>query len=291
MKKSIMAAGAHADDNELHFGGTLFKYQDQGYQIIYLQTTNNMSGSKRFEGPDGRMRGSVFPPAETMAFRKAECDEAAKLFHTTPTHLNHPQRQYHGPEGHTVEVRYGSPRPDCVPENAPSILTAYSDEKSVASLTNLILENDPEVIFTHGYGESNIEHYASARLLGSAYWKAVEKGYGGSLLLSTREFTHLGRMACCWETFVDIDGFIDRRMEAVRKHVSQYPPNWEGGAVYWRKMAEYRGGICGVKAAETFNFVNPAEPGPEDGELLAELLRNRAPDRPWGWESGWKHVM
>jgi LmbE family N-acetylglucosaminyl deacetylase len=286
MNASIMVIGAHADDNELHFGGTLFKYMDRGYEVIYLQSTNNMSGQRRFQLPDGTMDGTSSDVEETMAFRKAECVAAAELFKTVPIHLDHPQRHYFSGRKH--EVRYGSQRAACIPEDVPSILTAYEDGASVDRLADLILERDPEVIFTHGYGESNIEHYATARLVGNAHRKAVKQGYGGSVFLGSRNFEFLGRMACLWETFVDIEGYVDRRMESVYKHVSQYPPDWTASAEYWKHAAEHKGRVCGVAVAETFTFLHPVEPSPHHGELTRELLRNRATDRPYGWNEGWR---
>lgn len=286
MNKSILAIGAHADDVELHFGGTLFKYMDRGYEVIYVMATNNMSGQARVMR-DGKLQ---YIPAtdevETMEYRKREAYEAAKLFHTEPIHLDHPQRHYFKPHGdgtHSViSVTYGAPVPSVMEPGKASILTAYSEPESVERLKNLILERDPEVIFTHGYAEVNPEHYTTLLLVSKAYWAAADEGYGGNLLLGVRTFEELGRFGCCWETWVDIDGYVDRRMAAVYKHVSQYPPEFEYGATYWREIAEKKGAACGVTVAETFNFVsNPGETS-AGGELTRELMKNRADKTPWG---------
>lgn len=37
MNRTLMAVGAHADDVELHFGGTLLKYHDKGYAAVYIE--------------------------------------------------------------------------------------------------------------------------------------------------------------------------------------------------------------------------------------------------------------
>lgn len=286
MNKSMMAVGAHADDVELHFGGTLFKYLDKGYKVVYVMATNNMSGSKRWEGPDGKMTGESFGTLETMEYRKREAEEAAKLFATTPIHLDHPQRHYStgGKKGESrsIEVRYGCPLPEGVPPDVPTILTAGQHKPSVRRLADLIMEHDPEVVFTHSCAETNPEHYGTSLLVANAYWEATEDGYKGSLLNGVRQFPAWGVVGHCWQTWTDITGYVDRRMEAVRKHVSQYPPDWEHGAVHWRRIAESHGKVCGVKAAEIFNFVNSVEPSEGDGELLSELLRNRATGKWWG---------
>lgn len=286
MNKKIMVVGAHADDVELHFGGTVFKYLDKGYELVYVMATNNMSGSQRFVNPDGTLTSKCQDTVVTEAFRKSEATEAAKLFNTTPIHLDHPQRHYHDKDENgelrQYEVRYGCHRPSNVPEDVPTILTAHEDLASVERLADLIVNVDPEAVFTHGYGEVNPEHHCTMLLVMKARKLAAERGYGGNLLAGVRQFTDLGRFACCWETWVDITGYFDRRMAAVRKHVSQYPPEFSHGADYWREIAERKGKACGVPMAETFNFINDPDEASAEGELTEELLRNRADKKPWG---------
>lgn len=287
MNPSIMVVGAHADDIELHSGGTLFKYMDEGYAVVYVMATNNMSGSVRTLQADGQhLKSASYDTLTTMAYRKREAADAARLFNTEPIHLDHPQRhcRMEGNDGSLpfVELRYGCRLPPGVPDDVPSILTACHDERAVGKLALLIGEKNPEVVITHGFGEINPEHYTTFLLTVKAYWKAVGNGYGGSLLSSVRHFPELGRMACCWETWVDITGYVDRRMAAVQKHVSQYPPDFVYGGVFWREKAETFGAACGVQAAEVFNFVNKDVCPDADCALLAELIRNRAGNEPWG---------
>ena len=42
--KVSMAIGAHADDIEFNAGGTICKYQDRSYELVYVLSTNNMAG-------------------------------------------------------------------------------------------------------------------------------------------------------------------------------------------------------------------------------------------------------
>ena len=49
----LMVIGAHADDIELNVGGTLVKYHEMGYEIVYVMSTNNMSGGWSKLRPDG----------------------------------------------------------------------------------------------------------------------------------------------------------------------------------------------------------------------------------------------
>lgn len=281
MTRTIMAVGAHADDVEIYCGGTLLKYRDQGYNVLYVQSTNNMSGAKRLVQPDGSITSTYVPVDETIVFRKAECEDAAALFGTTPIHLDHPQRHYRDQNGDEQEVRFGSARPEIVPPDVPTILTAHEDAECVQRVTDLILEHDPEVIFTHGFSESNLEHSATTLLVIKGYWQAVEAGYEGSLLAAVNRFSQLGSFHCRWETWTEVEGYVDRRMAAIQTHVSQYPPEFTHGAEYWREILEARGRASGGRAAEVFNFVdNPSEAA---GPLMEELLAHRATQgESWG---------
>src|SRR5690606_34073367 len=61
IQRKIMAIGAHADDHELNVGGTLAKYHELGYEIVYVMATTNMSGDWIRVGPDGSTT-STRPP-------------------------------------------------------------------------------------------------------------------------------------------------------------------------------------------------------------------------------------
>lgn len=282
-----MAIGAHADDVELHFGGTLFKYIDRGYEPVYVMSTNNMSGSIRTYDGKGHWPKTISKGViETMSYRKQETADAAALYGVEPIHLDHPQRKCYHPDGSgelvSLEVHFGSLLPEGIAAGVPTILTAFEHPEAVSRLSALILEKDPEVVLTQGHAEVNPEHFGTFLLVVKAYWQAVAGGYEGSLLYGPRRFAQLGRMACCWETFIDTTGYLEKRMESVHKHVSQYPPEFEHGVKHWRDLAEWRGSVCGVGAADVYNFVNPQPKTTATTEVLAELLKNQRIDRPWG---------
>ncbi len=282
-----MTIGAHADDVELYFGGTMLKYIDRGYSVVYVMSTNNMSGGIRTLEPDGSWRKTIVKDTvETIAFRKREAEEGAAMYGAKPIHLDHPQRHCQIPDGqgglYEIDVHYGSPLPAGVPAGVPTILTAHRHAEPVDRVGKLILEHDPEVVFTHGHAEHDMEHLATLLLVVAGYEKAVKKGYAGTLLYAPRRIPGLGRMAHCWETFVDITGYVDRRMETVQKHASQFPPDFAEGARFYRELVGWRGKQCGVEAAEVFNFITVSPSCDGNTELLNELVGNRCVDKPWG---------
>jgi LmbE family N-acetylglucosaminyl deacetylase len=254
-----MVVGAHADDIEIQAGGTILKYRDRGYELIYVMSTNNMSGVVAELKPDG-VSTTTTPEgcAAMMKRRKGECDIAAAALGTTPIHLDHPQRHYWGPDHRQLEVRYGSVLPEVVPGDVPSILTAYEDPPSVRRLADLILQKDPECILTHGMAQINIEHTATALLVTNAYWKALEEGYKGALLHWVEGHTPLGEMNCRWETFVDYTPFLEPKMEMIRLHRCQMPTAHLPNSPHRRRGQQW-GAACGCGAAEVFTWIRRAD--------------------------------
>ncbi len=267
-KRTILVVGAHADDIELNAGGTLLKYRDAGYDIIYVMSTNNFSGGWATRQADGTVAHRKPPHHEIMPQRKLEVAAAAEVLGATVVHLDHPQRHYTDDEGKMVELRYGCALPQGLPSDIPTILTACEDKPSIARMADLILEHQPEVIITHGVAAGNPEHFATALLVGNGYKKAAEQGYNGVLLqwLELCITVH-GRLNSRWDTFVDISGYQQRKLELIGKHACQIPVPARLDLPEW-------GPACGCQEAETFLFVTGAlQPGSHDA-LTWELAKN-----------------
>ena len=69
-KPKIMVVGAHADDIEILAGGTLSKYREQGHEVVYVMSTDNMSGGVNTLQPDGSITTAHEPPELMSARRK-----------------------------------------------------------------------------------------------------------------------------------------------------------------------------------------------------------------------------
>jgi len=275
-EKAAMGIFAHADDVELGCGGTLSKYREQfGYRVDYVMSTNNMSGAWCSLTPDGKLESRKCPWHEMMAQRKKEADEAARKFYgTEAVHLDFAQRHYLDDGLDRIELRYGNPPPKGTLPDQPSILTAAEAPDAVARLTALILERNPEVIFTHAGVDPNTEHTCTAWLAIRAYRKAREQGYAGSLLLSAGR--HSGEAAASYsrpDTCIDISGeWLKRKIDALAVHLCQ------SAGIFAERSCNngYRplGQPYGFEAAETFIIHHLSEDDP--GELTQELIRNSA---------------
>ena len=278
MNQSIMVVGAHADDIEIQTGGTLLKYRDAGYEVVYVMATNNMSGGVGELLEDGSVHTTHEGTVAMMVRRKRECDEAGAALGTTPIHLDHPQRHYWDDSGaEAPELRFGCALPEGVAQDTPTILTACEDSASLKELADLILEKNPECVLTHGVAQMNPEHFCTSLLTTQSYWLAVEEGYRGALLHWREGHTRLGEFNCRWETFVDYTPYLDRKMALIGLHRCQMPKAHLPSFGH-RTLAVRWGQACGCGAAEVFSWVRRADYRDNQGiiypPLTLELIRN-----------------
>ena len=269
-KRVLMSIGAHADDIEFNTGGTLLKYHDLGYDIIYVMATNNMSGGWVKLKPDGGRESETCPYDQMMPQRKHEAAEAAaRVFGTEPIHLDHPQRHYTDKNGDRVELRYGNAKPDCVAPDTPSILTAHEHSPAIQRVTDLILQHKPEAVLTHGPAMVDMEHIGTCLLVTKAYRNAMDAGHDG-LLLHWLDYTPsiFGDCFNRWDTFVDVSDTWERKFDAIELHACQLPDA--------RRVLEFPdcSAACGCRHAETFTIGRRRKSLPPDAAFTFEILNN-----------------
>jgi len=247
MNKCIMALFAHADDIEIKAGGTLLKYKDQGYKIIYVMATNNMAGS---DARKSAVYGQApMPPDECYAVRRKEACAAAEILGTKPIFLDYPQGGYHKNgifKG--VELRFGSEAPEKINCEMPSILTAYHNKECVERVTQIILENQPEFVFTET-ADHNTEHYSTCLLCQHAFDSALKKNYKGILLspsIPRRPFMIPP------DTYVNITDYIEKKIALLKIHESQCA---EWMLERLKDQAKFWGWACNCKYAEAFSTI------------------------------------
>jgi len=263
-----MAIGAHADDHELNVGGTLAKYHDLGYEIVYVMATNNMSGDWARVGPDGSVTSTRPPLSVIRPQRILETEAAARALGTTPIYLDHPQRHFTRPDGTVCEVRFGSERPECVPPDIPTILTVCHHRPSIEQVARLIEEHQPEAILTHGMPMINPEHFGTCILVTNAYNLAVRNGYEGMLL-----FWHdlgvwtFGEAYAGWDTHIDITRYWERKLELCALHACQKPRPQDLDWPTW-------GAACGCGQAEVFTLVGRSRWTQQYGDFTVEIVQN-----------------
>ena len=245
--KSLMGFFAHADDIEFAIGGTCLKYVEKGYKVDYIMSTNNMSGVYHKVENDGSISWIPYCPQKMEPIRKQEAAAGAACLGSVPLHLDYPQRHYYadGEQKKKISIGYGMPAPQGVDCSLPNIMIAHEYKEEVTKVADLILERDPEVIFTHSYFSDSPEHYATALLAAKGYAQAVKRGYAGDLFFINEvcESSFFLRNHIQWDSFIDISGCRQAQFDLIRCHISMVP---------FPERMDYLDftPICGVKDAE-----------------------------------------
>lgn len=286
MQRSMMAFGPHCDDIEFQYGATLLKYhREYGYRVVYVEMTNNMHGGwAQYDGipplpedcprqatvRDGHITDHTVPWQFEMPQRKKEAREAARMFFDTePVELDYPQGAYRDTDLRDWPEGYGVARPACVAEGARTILTACKDPREVARVRDLILREDPEIIFSMNVVDLNPEHCACAVLVLDAFREARKAGYRGSMVYpAPLNPTGFARVSDMWETFTDTTGYEAEKRRAIGVHACQMPD-----PARLDLMDRLHGELCGCGEAEAWCAVHLSEEA--EGELTAELRENR----------------
>ncbi len=238
MKKVIMAIGAHADDIEIRVGGTLAKYHDMGYEVVYVLTTNNTAGA----------HGSQ-TALEHATERRNEAREGARILHAEPIYLDFKETMF---EKKGERERLGfqtvdlSDYPEWGRDKAP-IVCAQDLDEAIEEVAAILRKYEPEIVLTHSPTEKH-EHWATCVLALKAFKKASESVELGTLYAWADSGTTTVSIA--QNFFVDVTDTIQTKYMALSKHVSQgfqKTPDIPNRAreLYW-------GSFIGVQFAEAF---------------------------------------
>ena len=229
----VLVMTAHPDDADMHAGGTVARWVDEGHDVRYVLFT---SGDKGTDDPSTT-------PDRVIALRSAEQRTAAALLgvqHLTFLDYEDGDLAFRGPE-----------------------LAATATRLIRAEQPDLVLTHDP---FMGSPRYANYQLHPDHRAVGHAVLDAVYFRAPGPLYHSEQITgglrTH--RVGELWlimgdhaDHAVDIGGTVDRKIAAVRAHVSQWGqhPDLEG---FIRRRAEAVGAAHGLPLAEAFKRLRPS---------------------------------
>lgn len=230
--KTILVITAHPDDADVHAGGTLARWADEGHQIHTLIFT---SGDKGHDDP-------AITREQVIALRRVEQQAAADILGIWQvTFLDY----------------------------ADGDLT-WAGPQLVEDVTRFIRELRPEVVLTHDpYAGAprylTYQLHPDHRALGFAVIDAVYFRAPGHLFYPEQVAAGLQPhrvgelylfMGDHVDDYVDISTTFERKLAAIRAHASQWGhhPNLEG---FFRRRAESVGVAQGLLLAEAFKRLMP----------------------------------
>jgi LmbE family N-acetylglucosaminyl deacetylase len=196
--EKIMVVAAHPDDIEMSCGGTIAKWISEGSQASFLLVTSGEKGGRRCE----------LTAQQLAAVREEEQLAAAKVLGAEQVEF---LRKPDGSLVYSVELR--------------------------GDVVRWIRKWKPDVVFTHDptvmFLTWNEVNHKDHRTVGEATLDAMYPFARGRLTypeqLSDEELTpHAAKGAFLWDTdspnhYEDITDFLDKRIEAVACHKTQFP--------------------------------------------------------------------
>jgi len=217
---NVVAIVAHPDDEILGFGGVLAKHVDSGDVV------------------------SVVILGEGLTSRDKTIDKALIEKLQSDARLAN--------EKIGVSAVYFDDLPDNEFDTIPMLAIAKKVEQYIADLS-------PHTIYTHHYGDLNIDHRKCAEAVQTAArpcHSCVKQIIAGEILSSTEWNVQDETTVFCPNRYVDIADSFDKKVAALlcyKSEVCTYPhPRSEEGV---RILAEKRGLEVGLRYAEAFSIV------------------------------------
>lgn len=229
---SVLVMTAHPDDADVHGGGAVAGWVDEGREVHYVLFT---SGDKGHHDP-------TMTRDEVIALRRAEQRAAAATLGVQRVTF--------------LEYEDGA--------------LAWAGADLAAAGTRLIREERPEVALTHDpftgpppYHEYQLhpDHRAVGEaVLDAVYFRARGHLYHPEQIAAGLEPHRVGELWLLMGDHadhpVDIAATLERKIAAIRAHASQWGrhPDLEG---FVRRRAETTGAAHGVARAEAFKRLRP----------------------------------
>ncbi|SEQ51693.1 PIG-L deacetylase family protein [Natrinema salaciae] len=220
----VLCVAAHPDDEVLGAGGTLAKHVAEGDEVeVFLLS----------DGAMARFETETEAAAERRAERRAEAAAAGDIL---------------GVSDVTVLDYWGNQLDD-----VPLIDVVRDVESKIDAFR-------PDVIYTHHYGDLNVDHELVARAVRTAARPTVGSPVDRVLSFETLSATEWGMPspdnAFQPTTFVDIDEYLERKMAAIDAYESEmrerpHPRSTEA----IRNNATVWGDKSGLFAAEPFELL------------------------------------
>lgn len=219
MSRRVLVVAAHTDDEALGCGGTLARHVADGDRVYAVFLADGVTSR----------------PGATTAELEQRNSAAAKAHRILG-----------------IEKAYMLGFPDNRMDGVPLL-------DIVQRLEGVVAEVRPEVIYTHHFGDLNVDH----RITHQAVLTACRPVPGASVreiyafeVLSSTEWNTPGVASYVPNVFVDISAHLHTKLEAVEAYALEMREEPHSrSSINTKRLAEFRGNSVGLAAAESFCLV------------------------------------
>lgn len=219
MIRSVLVVAAHPDDEVIGCGGTIAKHVANGDHVHVVFMADGVAS-----------RGGEID--EAIEKRVAAMHVAAKILGTSST--------------------------TCLgfPDNRMDSLALID---IVRPLETIIEKIHPEIVYTHHYGDLNVDHRLTHQAVMTACRPIPECSIEEILafeVLSSTEWQSPGVMPFVPNVFVDISDYMQNKISALEAYALEMRETPHSRSVENAKsLARYRGNSAGVRASEAMMLV------------------------------------
>ncbi len=223
MKKCIVAVAAHCGDAELGAGGTIAKYIAEGYRALVVVMTTSVAEPVIRESKV-ESRESNLEPVEVCELREREARAAATVLGHELEFVRLNERFYwHKGVRHYVDFTEQAPEVK-LPGRHWLGLCSEATEATHKFLKELLLREEPELIFTHAVNDTCYEHWVTARFVAPVHAEIEhQKGTDAGLLLSWEPQPQQRSHILPVQTIIDITEHRETKHAALQAHASTIP--------------------------------------------------------------------
>lgn len=219
MGKVVMVVAAHPDDEALGCGGTIARHADSGNKVQVVFMADGV-GARKDGGPDKAKK------------RVEAAERAAEILGITKTHyLGFPDNQM---------------------DSLPLI-------DIVQPLEEIIRKIRPDIIYTHHYGDLNVDHRITHQAVMTACRPQpgfpVKEIYAFEVLSST-EWQTPGVNSFVPNCYENIEGYVRTKIKALEAYGEEMRGSPHSRSIQGvTALAEHRGFSVGFPFAEAFNLI------------------------------------
>lgn len=215
MPKNVLVVAAHPDDEVLGCGGAIARHTSEGDEVRVIFAADGVGA-----------RATDFDKS-LKERRKSAYDALSLLGVKTVNFFDFPDNQL-----------------DTVP-----LLSV------IQKIEGLTKEFQPEIVYTHHYGDLNIDHALTAKACMTACRPLPGSSVKALLFFEVLSATHWGLATESFKPnyYIDIKDFFDKKMSAIQCYAFEmraYPHCRSEKAV--KSLSQYRGSQTGFEFAEAF---------------------------------------
>ena len=216
MCKTVLVVAAHADDEALGCGGTIARHVAEGDTVHAVFLSDGVSSRQGVESSE-------------LDRRLAASEQARKVLGIAKT--------------------FFLGLPDNRLDGLPLI-------EIIQPLERIIRKLNPQIIYTHHYGDLNVDHRMAHQAVMTACRPVPEASvreiYAFEVMSST-EWASVGLMPFLPNMFVDISNHLDTKLKALEAYALEMrPAPHSRSKQHLTVLAQHHGNCVGVDAAEVF---------------------------------------